>query len=124
MPDASTKPGPSGTGPLLLTPLQLLDPLAATPHQPGFPSAWPGGRVSLPPTTRRGVGFPVLTDLNRRYGEEFGFPFILAVKGYNRAGVNREFARRVEHDRACELAASLAQVARIARLRFDALIGA
>ena len=64
-----------------------------------------------------------LTDLNRRYNEKFGFPFILAVKGYDRAGVIREFARRVERDRASELAEGLAQVARIAYLRLDALLG-
>ncbi len=66
--------------------------------------------------------FAQLTELNRRYTEQFGFPFILAVKGFDRAGVIREFARRVERDRASELAEGLAQVARIARLRLDALI--
>jgi 2-oxo-4-hydroxy-4-carboxy-5-ureidoimidazoline decarboxylase len=66
--------------------------------------------------------FAALTDLNRRYNATFGFPFILAVKGYDRAGVIREFVRRVGHDRATELAECLAQVARIARFRLDALI--
>lgn len=66
--------------------------------------------------------FERLTELNRRYNAKFGFPFILAVKGYDRAGVIREFARRVEHDRAQELAECLAQVARITRFRLDALV--
>lgn len=66
--------------------------------------------------------YATLTDLNRRYNATFGFPFILAVKGFDRAGVIREFARRVGHDRATELAECLAQVARIARFRLDALI--
>ena len=66
--------------------------------------------------------FAQLTQLNRRYLAKFGFPFILAVKGYDRAGVIREFARRVEHDRARELTECLAQVARITRFRLDALI--
>ena len=66
--------------------------------------------------------FAYLTDLNRRYNAKFGFPFILAVKGYDRARIIREFATRVERDRAAELAECLAQVARIARFRLDALI--
>jgi 2-oxo-4-hydroxy-4-carboxy-5-ureidoimidazoline decarboxylase len=35
-----------------------------------------------------------LTTLNAEYNAKFGFPFILAVKGYDRAGILREFARR------------------------------
>jgi 2-oxo-4-hydroxy-4-carboxy-5-ureidoimidazoline decarboxylase len=66
--------------------------------------------------------FALLTDLNRRYNVKFGFPFILAVKGYDRAGVIREFARRVEQDRATEFAECLAQIARITRFRLEALV--
>ena len=66
--------------------------------------------------------FERLQELNRRYHAKFGFPFILAVKGYDRAGVIRELARRVELERASEMAEALAQVARIARLRLDALV--
>ena len=66
--------------------------------------------------------FARLTDLNARYNARFGFPFILAVKGYDRAGIIDQFARRVENDRATEFAECLAQVARIARFRLEALI--
>jgi len=66
--------------------------------------------------------FALLHDSNARYNAKFGFPFILAVKGYDRAGILREFARRIERDRATEFAACLAQVAKIARLRLDGLI--
>ena len=66
--------------------------------------------------------FATITALNRRYNEKFGFPFILAVKGYDRAGILREFARRVEHDRAAEFAECLAQIARITRFRLEALV--
>jgi len=66
--------------------------------------------------------FARLSDLNARYNAKFGFPFILAVKGYDRAGVIAEFARRVEHDRATEFAESLRQIDRIARLRLSALL--
>jgi OHCU decarboxylase len=66
--------------------------------------------------------FAQLSALNHRYHEKFGFPFILAVRGHDRAGILREFARRVEHDRAAEFVECLAQVAKIARFRLDALI--
>jgi 2-oxo-4-hydroxy-4-carboxy-5-ureidoimidazoline decarboxylase len=66
--------------------------------------------------------FARLTELNRRYNLKFGFPFILAVKGFDRAGILREFARRVEQDRDAEFAESLAQIARITRFRLEALV--
>ena len=66
--------------------------------------------------------FARLTELNRRYNLKFGFPFILAVKGFDRAGVLREFARRVGQDRDAEFAESLAQIARITRFRLEALV--
>ena len=66
--------------------------------------------------------FATIADLNRRYNAKFGFPFILAVKGYDRTGILREFARRVEHDRNEEFAECLAQIGRITRFRLDALI--
>lgn len=65
--------------------------------------------------------FTRLAALNAAYNAKFGFPFILAVKGYDRAGILREFARRVAHDREVEFEEALAQVARITRLRLDAL---
>jgi len=58
-----------------------------------------------------------LIDLNARYHEKFGFPFILAVKGWDRAGVIAELARRLECDPAAESTEALAQIARIAGLR-------
>ena len=67
--------------------------------------------------------FAQLTALNRRFNEKFGFPFILAVKGWDRPGILGEFARRVEHERAVEFAACLGEVAKITRFRLDALLG-
>ena len=66
--------------------------------------------------------FARINDLNRRYNAKFGFPFILAVAGQDRDGILREFARRVERDRAAEFPEALRQVARIARFRLEALI--
>jgi 2-oxo-4-hydroxy-4-carboxy-5-ureidoimidazoline decarboxylase len=48
---------------------------------------------------------------------KFGFPFVLAVKGWDRAGVIAELARRLERDPAAEFAEALAQIARIAASR-------
>lgn len=66
--------------------------------------------------------YEYLTELNRRYNDRFGFPFILAVKGYDRAGIIREFARRLESDRESEFAECLTQINRITRYRLATLI--
>jgi 2-oxo-4-hydroxy-4-carboxy-5-ureidoimidazoline decarboxylase len=63
-----------------------------------------------------------LRELNARYKGKFGFPFILAVKGYDRAGVLAEFERRVDNDTATEFAESLRQIDKIASLRLEAQI--
>ncbi len=63
-----------------------------------------------------------LVELNDRYNAKFGFPFILAVKGYERAGVIAEFARRVERDVDSEFAEALQQIGRITRFRLSALL--
>lgn len=66
--------------------------------------------------------FAQLTEMNARYNAKFGFPFILAVRGYERAGIIAEFARRVDNDHATELAETLQQIAKITRFRLDALL--
>ena len=63
-----------------------------------------------------------LVALNERYNAKFGFPFILAVRGYDRAGVIAEFARRVERDPDTEFDEALKQIARITKLRLDAML--
>jgi len=63
-----------------------------------------------------------LRELNARHNADFGFPFILAVSGYDRAGVIAEFARRADNDAAEEFAESLHQIDKIARFRLTALI--
>lgn len=67
--------------------------------------------------------FDKLQRLNREYREKFGFPFILAVRGHDRATILANFEARVANDRDEELRASLEQVYRIARFRVDDLIG-
>ncbi len=66
--------------------------------------------------------FAQITALNARYNATFGFPFIVAVKGLDRAAILREFARRADNPVEIEFAEALKQVARITRFRLDALI--
>jgi 2-oxo-4-hydroxy-4-carboxy-5-ureidoimidazoline decarboxylase len=89
------------------------------------------GELTAPSTSEQsgaGLGacsaaeFARLQALNARYSAKFRFPFILAVKGYDRAGIIAEFARRVEQDHAAEFAECLRQVGKIARFRLDALV--
>ena len=63
-----------------------------------------------------------LQELNRAYNTKFGFPFIIAVKGLDRAAIIARFAERLERDRATELEAALQQIARIAWFRLEALV--
>lgn len=63
-----------------------------------------------------------VSELNRRYREKFGFPFVIAVRRHTQDGILAEFARRLELDSETELANGLDQVFAITRLRLDALI--
>jgi len=66
--------------------------------------------------------FARLQELNRAYNAKFGFPFIIAVKGLDRAAIIERFAERLERDRATEFEEALQQIARIAWLRLEALV--
>jgi 2-oxo-4-hydroxy-4-carboxy-5-ureidoimidazoline decarboxylase len=61
--------------------------------------------------------FARFTDLNSRYRERFGIPFILAVKGATRHQILDSFAARLGNDRDTELATALDQVCRIVGFR-------
>lgn len=61
------------------------------------------------------------TDLNDRYVERFGFPFIVAVKGLDKSAILAAFERRVENERAEEFATACREVEKIARLRIQSL---
>ena len=65
----------------------------------------------------------LLTDLNRRYREKFGFPFILAVKGLNPDKIITRFRARLENDPEHEFNECLEQVFRIAAYRLEDLLG-
>jgi 2-oxo-4-hydroxy-4-carboxy-5-ureidoimidazoline decarboxylase len=66
--------------------------------------------------------FARLQELNHAYNAKFGFPFIIAVKGLDRAAIIARFAERLERDRATEFEEALEQIARIAWLRLEALV--
>jgi OHCU decarboxylase len=66
--------------------------------------------------------FARLHALNRAYDAKFGFPFIIAVNGLDRAEIIERCAERLEHDRPTEFAEALKQVERITRLRLGALL--
>jgi len=60
--------------------------------------------------------------LNDTYKAKFGFPFILAVKGWQRQDILKVFEGRVANDPETEFAEAVAQVHRIARLRLDDIL--
>ncbi len=68
--------------------------------------------------------FARLSALNRAYKAKFGFPFIIAVKGLDRAAIIAQFEARLEHDRITEFDTALAQIARISRLRLATMLEA
>jgi 2-oxo-4-hydroxy-4-carboxy-5-ureidoimidazoline decarboxylase len=67
--------------------------------------------------------FNRLQALNAAYREKFGFPFILAVRRFDRHGIIANFEARLHHGRDIELRESLQQIYRIARFRLDDLLG-
>jgi OHCU decarboxylase len=60
--------------------------------------------------------------LNDHYKEKFDFPFIKAVRGFNRQQILEEFRRRVAHDPQTEFATALVEIHKIARLRLFDLV--
>lgn len=89
-------------------------------------------RVLTPESTseQASAGLDVLTpeeretfdDLNGRYRDQFGFPFIICVRDHDKAGILAAFLRRLEHDRDTEIREALEQIRRIANWRILDLI--
>jgi len=61
--------------------------------------------------------FSRLQQLNADYNARFGFPFIIAVKGHNRASILAAFEQRLHHSVEAELRTALHEVGRIAAFR-------
>lgn len=77
-----------------------------------------------------GAGLDALTDaekarfteLNDAYQAKFGFPFIIAVRGLDKAAILKAFETRIANDRPTEFATACAQVERIATLRLKDML--
>ena len=63
--------------------------------------------------------FARFTDLNDRYKQRFGFPFIFAVKGATKHMILESFAARVDNGQDAEFETALQQVCRIFRFRLE-----
>ena len=62
------------------------------------------------------------TRLNTAYTERFGFPFIIAVRDHDKAGIMAAFETRLQNDRDTEFTTACKQVERIARLRLEDML--
>ncbi|WCR09932.1 allantoinase PuuE [Paracoccus stylophorae] len=77
-----------------------------------------------------GAGLDALTDaeraefmrLNDAYTAQHGFPFIIAVRDYDKAGIQAAMRQRVENDTETERAEAEKQVMRIAELRLNDIL--
>ncbi len=78
------------------------------------------GRLGFLQLTRE--EFLKMQDLNRRYGEKFGFPCIVALRLHaSRESVMREMQERLGNDRDTELRNALEQIRHITRGRLEKL---
>ncbi len=64
------------------------------------------------------------TRLNGEYRARFGFPFIVCAREHTAATILAGFAARLPHTRADEVRIALGEVAKICRLRLEALVPA
>ena len=65
--------------------------------------------------------FNEFKNLNLKYKNTFGFPFILAVKGKNKLDILTNFKKRILFDRKIEFNEAIKQVKQIANLRLSEL---
>ena len=65
--------------------------------------------------------FNEFKNLNLKYKNTFGFPFILAVKGKNKLDILVNFKKRILFDRQIEFNEAIKQVKQIANLRLSEL---
>ena len=62
------------------------------------------------------------TELNSAYVARHGFPFIIAVRDHDKAGILAAFEQRIANDNATEFDTACRQVERIAELRLKAML--
>ena len=63
--------------------------------------------------------FAEFQKLNKAYKDKFGFPFILAIKGFQRQKILEIFRTRLQHSQEEEFQAALAQVMKIGLFRLQ-----
>ena len=89
------------------------------------------GRLTAESTSEQAsAGLDMLTDdererfqtLNSEYVEKHGFPFIIAVKDHDKAGILRSFERRIANDSETEFTEACRQVERIAEIRLKDIL--
>lgn len=66
--------------------------------------------------------FAQLQELNRRYNEKFGFPFVIAVKGHSRQSIIRHFSERLANERDAEAGECIEQIIKIGGFRLADVI--
>ncbi|MBE9226388.1 2-oxo-4-hydroxy-4-carboxy-5-ureidoimidazoline decarboxylase [Phormidium sp. LEGE 05292] len=77
-----------------------------------------------------GVGLDRLTleeyqrfhSLNQTYKEQFGFPFIIAVKNHTKDSILTAFEQRIKNSPEVEIAQALTEIAQIAKFRLEAMV--
>ncbi|AFQ49005.1 2-oxo-4-hydroxy-4-carboxy-5-ureidoimidazoline decarboxylase [Burkholderia cepacia] len=90
-----------------------------------------GGLTDASVSEQTSAGLDALTDaeetrlqqMNRQYREQHGFPFIICVRHYTKAGIFFELESRVSRDTAFELDYALNQIKAITRRRLDLRVG-
>src|ERR1700750_2943863 len=60
--------------------------------------------------------------VNNAYRAKFGFPYIVCVRRHTRDSIRRDVERRLPNSATSEIAASIAEICRIAALRLDQLV--
>ena len=60
-------------------------------------------------------------DLNARYRERFGFPFIICVRLTDKAGILAAMAARLDNDAETEVATAIAEIGKMTRLWLEEL---
>ncbi len=62
------------------------------------------------------------SELNQAYKNKFGFPFIIAVKDYDKAAILQNFEKRLQNNTEQEFATACKQVERIAQIRIKVIL--
>lgn len=66
--------------------------------------------------------FERMQALNAAYNKRFGFPFVIAVRGHDRASILQHFAKRLEADKPTEMRECIEQIIKIAQFRLQDLV--